>query len=58
MNLGLNLKIRKNGEGSDHRRTRTDYGNMKRLMDNFMKPNLPEPSARTTKCVYLGLKMK
>lgn len=60
MNLALNLKIRKPSDELGHRRTRTDYANVKKLVDNFTKPHLPESSQKisATKCVQLGLKVK
>lgn len=39
MNLPLNLKIRKPEEEIGHRRTKTDYNNLKKFTDNFTKPN-------------------
>lgn len=58
MKLGLNLKIKKNTEEVGHRRTRTDYANPKKLVDNYFKPNLPESSIKPIKCVYLGMQVK
>ena len=60
MNLALNLKIRKPGDELGHRRTRTDYANVRKLVDNFTKPTMPESSHKvsTTKGVQLGLKVK
>lgn len=39
MNLPINLKIRKPDEEIGHRRTKTDYNNLKKFTDNFTKQN-------------------
>lgn len=59
MNLPLNLKIRKSGEEVGHRRTKTDYANVKKLVDNFTKQIAPDCSSKVNnKCTQYGAQAK
>lgn len=60
MNLPLNLKIRKSGEDiSGHRRTKTDYMNVKKLVDNFTKQVAADSIIKpSSKCTQFGVQVK
>lgn len=58
MNLPLNLKIRKNEEEIGHRRTKTDYNNLKKFADNFTKPNPGQSSSKINKHAQFGVQVK
>ena len=58
MNLPINLKIRKSGEQIGHRRSKTDYANVKKLVDNFTKQGVVQMNLKDPKLTHFGVQVK
>lgn len=58
MNLPINLKIKKASEETGHRRTKTDYANVKKLVDNFTKQPTADQALKPIKYMQLGAQIK